>query len=569
MSGDGPLPDPPGESGQLAELAGAYWEHLTERSPTSALLRGDYRRADRWEDVTRQAEDAAIDALEGFAEAASSIDPAQLSLDEQITKSLLIEEAGAEADMLRHRFAEFAVDHSTVGIHLTLLQIAPHFSVVTPEHAAAMVDRWAGVPGLMDDSIKRLRQGIARNRTPNRLAVERSITQLDAYLASPVDVDPFMQLTPPQAFDEAATDEWRTRLRHQVEEAVRPAFAAYRAALADEVLDHARPVDRPGLRWLEGGEAAYAAAMRRHTSTDIVPMEIHQLGLDEVARLEEEYRALGAKVLGTSDVAEIYERLRNDPALRFDTPVEIVAAAQAAMDRALAALPEWFGRLPQAPCVMAEMGAGAEDSTIAYYLPPATDGSRPGMYFINTTEPTTRTRFESEALAFHESIPGHHVQLSIAQELDGLPEFRKHALMTAYVEGWGLYTERLSDEMGLYTDDVARLGILSFDSWRACRLVVDTGTHALGWSRSEAIAYMAANSPQAHNNIANEVDRYIASPGQALAYKLGQREIMRLRDEAKATMGERFDIKGFHDTVLGSGPVTLEILGELVRRWAA
>ena len=218
---------------------------------------------------------------------------------------------------------------------------------------------------------------------------------------------------------------------------------------------------------------------------------------------------------------------------------------------------------------MAEMGVGAEDSTIAYYLAPAIDGSRPGTYFVNTTEPTTRTRFESEALAFHESIPGHHLQIAIAQELEGIPEFRKHAFMTAYVEGWGLYTERLSDEMGLYTDDTTRLGILSFDSWRAGRLVVDTGLHALGWSRQEAIDFLVANSPLALNNIANEVDRYIAMPGQALAYKLGQREIMRLRDEAQQTMGDRFDIKGFHDTVLGSGPVALGILGDLIRKWAA
>jgi uncharacterized protein (DUF885 family) len=171
-------------------------------------------------------------------------------------------------------------------------------------------------------------------------------------------------------------------------------------------------------------------------------------------------------------------------------------------------------------------------------------------------------------LAFHESIPGHHLQLAIAQELENIPEFRKHALVTVYVEGWGLYTERLADEMGLYTDDLTRLGILSFDSWRAGRLVVDTGMHALGWSRQEAIEWMAANSPQALNNIANEVDRYIAWPGQALAYKLGQREIFRLRREAETSMGDRFDITAFHDVVLGSGPVPLGVLGELVDNWA-
>jgi len=185
------------------------------------------------------------------------------------------------------------------------------------------------------------------------------------------------------------------------------------------------------------------------------------------------------------------------------------------------------------------------------------------------SEPTTRPSFEAEVLAFHESIPGHHLQIAIAQELENVPEFRRHAWITAYGEGWGLYTERLSDEMGMYSGDIDRLGVLSFDSWRACRLVVDTGMHALGWSRQEAIDYLMENSPQAPNNIVNEVDRYIAWPGQALAYKIGQREIMRLRESAQSSMGPRFDIKGFHDTVLGSGPVPLPVLGDLVERWIA
>jgi uncharacterized protein (DUF885 family) len=220
--------------------------------------------------------------------------------------------------------------------------------------------------------------------------------------------------------------------------------------------------------------------------------------------------------------------------------------------------------------VMAEVPQpGAEDAPLAFYLPPTVDGSRPGTFFINTTAPTTRTRYESEALAFHESIPGHHLQLAISQELEGIPEFRKLALVTVYAEGWGLYTERLADEMGLYTDDLTRMGILSFDSWRAGRLVVDTGIHALGWGRQEAIDYLTANSPQAANNIENEVDRYIGWPGQALAYKIGQREIFRLREDARSRLGNRFDIKGFHDAVLGSGLVPLPILRELIEDWVA
>jgi uncharacterized protein (DUF885 family) len=244
-------------------------------------------------------------------------------------------------------------------------------------------------------------------------------------------------------------------------------------------------------------------------------------------------------------------------------------AAADATARAKAAIPEWFGRLPEAECIVEPIPEpGAVDATLAYYLPPADDGSRPGIFFINLTEPTTRTRYESEALAFHEGIPGHHLQLTIAQELRDIPTFRRNGIVTVYAEGWGLYCERLADEMGLYSGDLERFGILSFDSWRAGRLVVDTGLHAKGWSRQQAIDYFLENSPQAPNNIVNEVDRYIGYTAQALAYKTGQRELFRLRDVAKRTMGDRFDIKDFHDTVLQDGPVPLDLLEQLVTEWA-
>jgi uncharacterized protein (DUF885 family) len=212
---------------------------------------------------------------------------------------------------------------------------------------------------------------------------------------------------------------------------------------------------------------------------------------------------------------------------------------------------------------------GAGDAPLAYYLPPALDGSRPGTYFVNTSAANTPTRYESEALAFHESVPGHHLQLAIAQELDDVSAFRRNSHLTVFDEGWGLYAERLADEMGLYSGDLERMGILSFDSWRAGRLVVDTGLHALGWSRDEAIAYLTENSPQTPNNIVNEVDRYIAWPGQALAYKMGQRALLSVRNEARAALGDRFDVRAFHDTVLGSGAVPLFLLEEIVREWIA
>jgi uncharacterized protein (DUF885 family) len=211
--------------------------------------------------------------------------------------------------------------------------------------------------------------------------------------------------------------------------------------------------------------------------------------------------------------------------------------------------------------------AEEQETTIAYYRGPASDGSQPGRYFINTFAPETRPRYDAEVLAFHEAVPGHHLQIALAQETESLPRFRRETGSTAYVEGWALYTERLADELGLYSSDLDRLGMLSFDAWRACRLVVDTGLHAYGWTRQQAIDYMTANTLLAENNVENEVDRYIVWPGQAVAYKVGQREILALRAEAQAKLGERFDLKAFHDVVLGSGAVTLRVLRQNVQEW--
>ena len=553
---------------ELDQLAKDYWDYALSTFPTEALLLGDHRFDTEMERASRQHEDEQIARYDGFVAAAEAIDHSELTRDEQITRGVLIEEASGRADELRSRTAEYDVSPSW-GLHILLPQITGQIPLTEPAQAEAIVTKWSKVGDTFDDLIHRLRQGMAKHRTPPRTSVQKSIDQIDHYLASDLAGDPFVTVPPPPGFTDEQTATWRERLGAQVTSVIRPAYQRYRDELADEVLPRSRSEEKTGVRWLPDGEEVYARAIKRHTSLEMAPLDIHNIGLEEIARLEDEYRQLGREVLGTNHLDEIYDRLRNDPALRFEHRDEIVAAAQNAMDRAQAAIPEWFGRLPQADCVMVEVPeAGAQDAPIAYYLPPATDGSRPGSYFINTTQPTTRTRYESEALAFHESIPGHHLQLAIAQELEGIPEFRKHALVTVYVEGWGLYTERLADEMGLYSGQLERMGMLSFDSWRAGRLVVDTGIHALGWSKQDAIDFLVANSPQALNNIETEVERYIGMPGQALAYMIGRREIMKLRDDAKRIMGAGFDIKAFHDTVLGSGPLPLGILRDQVEHWA-
>ncbi|MGB9359930.1 MAG: DUF885 domain-containing protein [Acidimicrobiia bacterium] len=553
----------------LQRLGDEYWAFILASEPTSASLRGIHDYDADLEDVSRQTEDEHIATLDGLASAAEAIDPATLTADERVSREVLMFEASTQADGLRSRMAEFAVDPFH-GIQVVYQQLAGQIPIANPEHADAALAKWSKMGLLVDQSIGRLRQGLARDRTPPVVGASKALAQVEAYLTSPVESDAFVNLAAPPMWNEIQVAAWRDRLASVVTTVVRPAFERYRSAIANEVMPKARPQERSGVVWLSDGDEVYARAIRRHTSLKRTPLAIHRAGLDDISALEIEYAALGITVLDIDDVPTIYERLRTDETLRFADADAVVAAAQAAMDRAVTATPRWFGLQPKAPCVMAEMPAvGAEDAPLAFYLPPAEDGSRPGTYFVNTTAPTTRTRFESEALAFHESVPGHHLQLTIAQELADIPDFRRNAFITVFHEGWGLYTERLAEEMGLYSGDLERFGILSFDSWRAGRLVVDTGIHALGWSRQEAIDYLVANSPQAENNIVNEVERYIAWPGQALAYKTGQREMFAARKHAMAILGDRFDIRRFHDALLGSGSVPMPTMHRLIGEWIA
>jgi uncharacterized protein (DUF885 family) len=342
--------------------------------------------------------------------------------------------------------------------------------------------------------------------------------------------------------------------------------------LRDDLLPFARDDEHSGLGWLDDGEQIYAALMRHHTTIDITAGEVHRYGMDEVTtKLPEEYAAVGGRQFGLTEAAQVFDRLRCDTTLRFETPEEIMAAARGILAAASTAMPDWFGRMPQTPCAIeAVPDFLAADSPGAYYMPPAPDGSRSGTYWVNTAKPEDKARYEAASVGFHEAIPGHHLQLTIASELGHLPRFRRFSLVNAaYCEGWGLYAERLAEEMGLYPGDLDRLGMLSADSLRSCRLVVDSGLHAMGWSRDQAVAFMAGHTPMSPSEVAVEIDRYIGMPGQALAYKVGQREIFRLRQAAGAALGPRFDIKGFHDAVLGSGSVGLGVLGDVVGDWIA
>lgn len=511
-------------------------------------------------DVTEEGEARHIAALERLVERARALDVAELSDQERVTRDVIIDQARARIAQLQSRMVEFTISDLFVAPAASLLTLLPMVPVATPEQGSAQLDRLAAIPAYLDQVAERHRAGVAAGRTPVAHLVRAAAEHLDRYLAAPGD-DPLLRQDPPDS-------NFASRRQRLLADVVRPAFARYRDVLRSELLEHGRPDDRPGVCHLPDGDAGYAALVRVHTTTERDPGELHATGLDCIERLAEEYAVLGRRVFGTGDLGEIFSRLRTDPALRWRDADELLDTARAAITRAEREAPNWFGRIPPQPWVVEPVPAAeAPGAPAAYYLQPSVDGTRPGTYFANTHEVTERFRHTSEVTAFHEVIPGHHFQLSAALNLADLPLLRRISDFNAYSEGWGLYTERLADEMGLYSDDVARLGMLSMDSVRAGRLVVDTGLHAKGWSRQQAIDFLERNTPMARVEIVAEVDRYIAYPGQALSYMVGRLEIQRVRAEAERALGERFDIRAFHDLVLGVGAVPLTVLEDVVRVW--
>jgi uncharacterized protein (DUF885 family) len=542
----------------VRQLADDYHAHWMRTSPSWAHMVGDYRFADQYEDVSRAAEDDLIRAAREFAARAAAIPDEGLSLQDRATRDVVAFQATSGADWHECRTQEFAVN-PVFGPQVDLPLTVANLAMPTADVAEAMVRKFHGIGHYLRDSAQRHREGVASGRTPASFAVADTVPQLDAWLAKPLSKDPLLQTA--ALPDDVDADAWRARLTDAIEKEVRPGLQEYRDVLVDEVAGHTRPDEKCGLVWLPDGEQTYARALAANTTTTLSAQEIHDLGLRQIASLEEEYATLGGEVLGTSDVPAVYERLRTDPALRHHDAAEILAECETAFARARTEMPAWFNRLPAADCEIRTTTHGA----LGFYYPPSDDGSRGGVFYVNTSDPSAWGRVEIEALSYHEGIPGHHLQLAIASELTDMPALRRHTVFNAYAEGWGLYTERLADEMGLYSTPLTRLGMLTMDSVRACRLVVDTGLHSLGWSRQQAIDYMVANSPMSTANVTSEVNRYAVLPGQACGYMVGRLEILRIRREAQERQGDAFDIKAFHDAVLDGGSVPLGVLDTIVR----
>jgi uncharacterized protein (DUF885 family) len=559
-------PDGSAAVSELADRALAGW---LDANPLSGTLVGLRERDDQLTDYS-EAGQAEVAARAGAILAeAESLPAAGLSATDRVTRAVIGQQVADARDRVAVRAVEYTVTDSFGAVAADLLRLLPMVGIAEPAHAEGYLARLAGLPAVLATLAQRHRAGIAAGRLPVRTLAAAAVDQLDRYLADPAG-DPLRRPEPAGPAGQAEPARFRAERDRLLAEVVRPAFAGYRRVLAEEVVPHGRPDQRPGLCWLPEGEEHYAILVRAHTTTGRTPAELHATGRAVIERLAREYAELGERVFGVAAVAEVMAILRDDPALRWRGGAELLAAARAAVERAEQAAPGWFGRLPSQSCRVEPVpAADAPGAPPAYYLQPALDGSRPGTYFANTHRATERYRYNAEATAFHEAVPGHHFQRTIAQELTDLPLLRRLAMVTAYSEGWALYCERLADEIGLYASDLGRFGMLCLDSMRAGRLVVDTGLHALGWSRQQAVDYLLEHTPMSAVEVGTEVDRYIAVPGQALAYLVGRLEIERLRAGAEQALGDRFDVRGFHDTVLGGGPLPLGVLAEVVDGWVA
>jgi uncharacterized protein (DUF885 family) len=549
----------------LAELGEAYFAAKHSYDPFNATLLG----LTEFDGLTGSpSAETSARAEARFAElgrAATDLDPSTLNVDEQVDRQVLIALLrGAETDAHHSLWAANISGAGYVSRQGTLVEALAATEVKDSTSADRYLSRLAALPAYAEELAVRHRHEIAEGRLPTAVGVRNAIGQLRSEAVGGAG----SALLRPVARE--AADPWREQATTLVAREVGPAFGALADVLEAEAAPVARPDDKVGICWVPGGEEGYAAALAQNTTTDLSPEQIHTIGLEAQAELEQAWAEIGQSAYGTSDRAEVVRRLRADPALRFESREEIVRFVAAAMRRAEEALPRYFPTdVAVGTCDIVELSAEeSANSALAYYRPPATDGSRNGAQCIATSDPTSRYRYEYEALCFHESTPGHHLQLATSQQLD-LPRYRRHldAEVCGFNEGWGLYTERLADEFGLYGDDFSRLGMLSFQALRACRLVVDTGMHAQGWTRQRAVDFMWENTATTRENVEHEIDRYIVWPGQACAYEIGKREILRLRAEAEVALGPAFELPGFHWAVIRNGAIPLSVAADAVRRW--
>ncbi len=477
---------------------------------------------------------------------------------------------GLRRELEGARFTPWEMPVSQIsGIHLEAPQFPAILTFTTVKDYDDLITRYRELPRLFDETIVQMKKGMADGLMPPKFLLEKVVGQIRAIAATAPEDSPFAQ--PLGRFPEGISPAEQARIRKQmlaaISEQILPAYRRFGDFVETEYAPKGR--SEPGMWSLPDGEARYAFAVAESTTTELTPEEIHQMGLREVTRIEGEMLAI-AKSQGFPDVASFNAALETKPEVHAKSGDEILALYRRYIDQMWAKLPELFGRLPRAKVEVVPIEAFREkEASAAQYTPPAPDGSRPGRVMVNTGDPTSRKTLDFESTAYHEGVPGHHLQLAIAQELPALPPFRQNGGYTAFVEGWALYSERLGKEVGFYQDPYSDYGRLQAEMLRAIRLVVDTGFHAKHWTRDQVVDFFHRHSAIDEVEVQSETDRYIVWPGQALGYKVGQLAILGLRDRAREALGDRFDLREFHDQVLGAGALPLDVLSARIDAWIA
>jgi uncharacterized protein (DUF885 family) len=557
------------EAERLQEFIDLYFQYFLNEQPEFATYLGIPIGQDRWSDNSLEAEaKQEKDLLRGLA-VLETFDRSALEGEDRLNYDLMLDELRSQKEGMRFSGKYLAINQMG-GVHSQVAQIMAVMPARSTRDYENIVARLEGVPRQVSNTLERLEKGLEVGVTPPRVTLRDVPQQVRNLVVEDPMTSPLLRAftTFPEAVPEADRGRLRDAAVKAYREGIAPALTELAAFLETTYVPSAR--EAIGMNALPEGEAWYAHNVREMTTTDMTPQQIHELGLAEVKRIRAEMDRVIEESGFAGTFEEFTELLRTDPRFYFESGEELLAAYRDIAKRADAELPKLFGTLPRQPYGVIPVPEFRQKSaTTAYYEPGSMEAARPGYFFANTYALDQRPSWEMEALTLHEAVPGHHLQIALAMEQEEIPWFRRFGGETAYTEGWGLYAESLGEEMGFYQDPYAKFGQLTYEIWRAIRLVVDTGMHSLGWSREQAIEYFRSNTGKAEHDIVVEVDRYIVWPGQALAYKIGELKLKELRAHAAKELGDDFDVRAFHDRVLANGALPLTVLETQIQEWVA
>ena len=555
-----------GPADDFQALLDEAWEWQLVQSPVFASSLGDRRFNDKWADRSIEAIEARHQQRQDFLDRLRAIDASALSANDQLNYDLFRRDLHNDID--GHQYKNYLMPINQRGGVQSLESTAERLRMQTVRDYEDWLARMAAVPEVIEQTMALQERGRKSGYMPPKILMGRIPDQLAQQTVENPEDSPFFLAF--ESMPDTMAEEDKSRLRESateiIDKSIVPAYRDFSRYFTDTYLPASR--DSIGASELPNGEAFYEYRTQLYTTTQMTPDEIHRLGLNEVKRIRDEMQLLIDELEFDGDFADFLHFLRSDPQFYYEDPDDLYEAYLATCKRIDPELVKLFGKLPRMPYGLRPIPDNiAPDTTTAYYNGPAADGSRAGYYYVNLYKPEVRPKYEIEVLSVHEAMPGHHLQIALAQELEDVPDFRRYSGFTAFIEGWGLYSESLGYELGLYKDPYSKFGALTYEMWRAVRLVVDTGMHYKGWTRQQAIDFFKDNAAKTELDIINEIDRYIGWPGQALAYKIGQLKILGLRRQAEQALGDDFDIRAFHDELLGAGAIPLEVLETRMNRW--